>query len=115
MSSPRLEVIERDEAGNVKATYIETETRAGKGSRRIDCVVRGYSAVPRTDCFESSIKINCADSCSKVPKNPYGGWTSLLNVFLPAGYPNSVTKDYLEFETLYILYHPGCLDRMKFF
>ncbi|KAK4951432.1 hypothetical protein LTR10_010406 [Elasticomyces elasticus] len=68
MAEPkRLELTETDSAGNVLATYIASPTDP-KGICRVDIIE------PTT-------------------KRP---WQSLLDVFLPAGYPHSVTDDYLE-------------------
>ena len=37
---------------------------------------------------------NCV-VCKKLPKEKTSLWASLLAVFLPAGYPHSVTDDYM--------------------
>ncbi|KAK3626557.1 hypothetical protein LTR56_019727 [Elasticomyces elasticus] len=65
----RLELTETDSAGNVLATYIASPTDS-KGICRVDIIE------PTT-------------------KRP---WQTLLDVFLPAGYPHSVTDDYLEYQ-----------------
>ncbi|TKA83499.1 hypothetical protein B0A55_00544 [Friedmanniomyces simplex] len=69
MDEQRLELTEADGAGNVVATYLSSPTDA-KGVWRVDIVE------PTT-------------------KRP---WQRLLDVFLPAGYPHSVTDDYLEYQ-----------------
>ncbi|KAK3653235.1 hypothetical protein LTR56_004771 [Elasticomyces elasticus] len=68
MADQRLELTETDSAGNALATYIASPTDS-KGVCRVDIIE------PTT-------------------KRP---WQRLLDVFLPAGYPHSVTDDYLEF------------------
>lgn len=62
-----LEIQERDQAGNIIANYIVSGGAEKTG--RVDVVI------PRA-----------SQSYTKV----------LLNAFLPAGYPASVTKDYLR-------------------
>jgi hypothetical protein len=64
---PILEIEERDQAGILVATYMSSHTATSK-SHRIDV------AIPHS-----------TNSYSK----------TILGVFLPAGYPGSVTKDYL--------------------
>lgn len=64
-----IEITEIDQASNLVATYI-TSSSVENGSR-IDVVVPQYS-------------------------NSYA--KSILNAFLPAGYPHSVTSDYLEYQ-----------------
>ncbi|KAF1810213.1 hypothetical protein P152DRAFT_460718 [Eremomyces bilateralis CBS 781.70] len=60
------EIIERDEAGNIRTTYILSSN--GEGRERLDLL-----PPPRS---------------KSVPEQ-------LLDVFLPAGYPQSVTEDYI--------------------
>ncbi|KAI9716001.1 MAG: hypothetical protein M1812_005635 [Candelaria pacifica] len=69
MVEKELEILEKNEAGEVTATYIQSSLAEPKGSSRVDIVL---------------------------PKRTDYGWRSLLSVFLPAGYPHSVTKDYLD-------------------
>ncbi|KAF2142402.1 uncharacterized protein K452DRAFT_270038 [Aplosporella prunicola CBS 121167] len=64
MPSAQLEIVEYDEAGNVTATYIESD-------KRVDVVL---------------------------PESRKTRLEQLLDVFLPAGYPQSVTEDYLEYQ-----------------
>ncbi|KAK5116678.1 hypothetical protein LTR62_007352 [Meristemomyces frigidus] len=64
-----MELTETDEAGNITATYISS-TSDTKDLCRID-VLRPTTQKP---------------------------WQGLLNMFLPAGYPHSVTDDYLEYQ-----------------
>ncbi|KAI4098883.1 MAG: hypothetical protein L6R37_006246 [Teloschistes peruensis] len=60
-----LEIRERDEAGNLTATYIGSSTDQGKN--RLDIITHNL-------------------------------WTRVLAVFLPAGYPHSVTEDYMWYQ-----------------
>ncbi|KAK6431814.1 hypothetical protein LTR95_012021 [Oleoguttula sp. CCFEE 5521] len=62
-----LELLERDDSGNVTATYVQSTS--DQGNTRVDLVrpLQQKSLMERT-----------------------------LNVFLPAGYPHSVTSDYFE-------------------
>ncbi|KAK0771934.1 hypothetical protein LTR02_001238 [Friedmanniomyces endolithicus] len=69
MDERRLELTETDGAGNVIATYLSSPTDSGQ--------------ICRIDIVEPSTK------------RP---WQRLLDVFLPAGYPHSVTDDYLEYQ-----------------
>ncbi|MCJ1420273.1 hypothetical protein MMC32_006630 [Xylographa parallela] len=62
-----LQIQETDEAGAHVATYVTS--RDGQGTARVD-VIQAASNV--------------------------GRWQTALGVFLPAGYPQSVTGDYLE-------------------
>ncbi|KAK6388159.1 hypothetical protein LTR65_008167 [Meristemomyces frigidus] len=66
----RLEVTEHDEAGNVTATYISTPTDT-KGTSRVDVIL---------------------------PEKTKSPWQRLLDVFLPAGFPHSVTDDYVQYQ-----------------
>ncbi|KAK0926625.1 hypothetical protein LTR91_002052 [Friedmanniomyces endolithicus] len=69
MNEQRLELTETDGAGNVIATYVSSPT----GS-------------------EQTCRIDIVEPTTKRP------WQRLLDVFLPAGYPHSVTDDYLEYQ-----------------
>ncbi|CAL3967564.1 unnamed protein product [Diplocarpon coronariae] len=71
ISESMLEIEEIDQADNVLATYIKSSP--GEKSERIDIVIQ-------------------------TPKNASGYARIVLNAFLPAGYPNSVTDDYLEYQ-----------------
>ncbi|KAK4962335.1 hypothetical protein LTR66_012691 [Elasticomyces elasticus] len=64
-----LQVLECDEAGAVTATYTQTPVSPsdGRETTRIDTIH---------------------------PTNPKRPWQRGLDVFLPAGYPHSVTDDY---------------------
>ncbi|KAH9881603.1 hypothetical protein IAQ61_000330 [Plenodomus lingam] len=62
----RYEIEERDEAGNVVATYISDE-----GGQRVDVIQ---------------------------PQDAKGYAQRVLDVFLPAGYPHSVTEDYIQYQ-----------------
>jgi len=68
MASKRCEIIETDEAGNVTATYVQTA-----GSKE---------SLGRIDVIQ--------------PKETKVLWQKVLDIFLPSGYPHSVTDDYLE-------------------
>lgn len=61
-------IVENDEAGNITATYVETADSEEILSR-IDVIY---------------------------PRDSRALWQRVLDVFLPAGYPHSVTDDYLE-------------------
>ncbi|KAF2759643.1 DUF647 domain protein [Pseudovirgaria hyperparasitica] len=63
------EIYELDEAGKLTSTYVETINNEGK--TRIDVIF---------------------------PNDGKSPWQKLLDVFLPAGYPHSVTEDYLEYQ-----------------
>ncbi|KAG9627220.1 DUF647-domain-containing protein, partial [Aureobasidium melanogenum] len=72
MSKPTLELTETDEAGNVVATYIQTST-AERNATRIDRII---------------------------PESSQKSLKALLDIFLPSGYPHSVTEDYLPYDSL---------------
>ncbi|KAF4628777.1 hypothetical protein G7Y89_g9371 [Cudoniella acicularis] len=68
-STRRLEIEEIDESKNIVATYISTPPSDKNQNNRIDVIV---------------------------PKNTNSYARSVLNAFLPSGYPHSVTGDYLD-------------------
>jgi pectin methylesterase-like acyl-CoA thioesterase len=68
MAAQRCEVVETDEAGNVTATYVQTD-----GSKE---------SLSRVDVIQ--------------PQDTKALWQKTLDIFLPSGYPHSVTDDYLE-------------------
>lgn len=68
MAAQRCEVVETDEAGNVTATYVQTA-----GSKE---------SLARVDVVQ--------------PQETKVLWQKVLDIFLPSGYPHSVTDDYLE-------------------
>jgi hypothetical protein len=68
MASQRCEIVETDEAGNVNATYVQTA-----GSKE---------SLGRVDVIQ--------------PQETKVLWQKALDIFLPSGYPYSVTDDYLE-------------------
>ncbi|KAG9569588.1 DUF647-domain-containing protein, partial [Aureobasidium melanogenum] len=70
MSQPTLVLTETDEAGNVVATYHQTSTDE-RNATRIDRIV---------------------------PEGSQKSLKTLLDIFLPSGYPNSVTEDYLPYQ-----------------
>ncbi|KAL9097334.1 MAG: hypothetical protein Q9165_000761 [Trypethelium subeluteriae] len=104
------EICEVDEAGRITATYVQVPSSqippdGGKEKRdaRIDVVVS-------TESSEDSIFVlpsinsttpdgHLAD-CSLLSKAATKSWlqTYVLDVFLPAGYPHSVTDDYLKYQ-----------------
>lgn len=86
MSKPTLELIETDEAGNVVATYVQTST-GGRNATRIDRIVTHHS-----ESIQSSHSY-----LTQVPKGSQKSLKTLLDVFLPSGYPQSVTEDYLPY------------------
>ncbi|KAK4575220.1 hypothetical protein LTR86_001072 [Recurvomyces mirabilis] len=68
--APRcVEITETDEAGNTIATYLSSGTSS-----------------------ENVCRIDVIHPTTQKP------WQKLLNIFLPAGYPHSVTDDYLEYQ-----------------
>jgi hypothetical protein len=68
MAAERREIIETDDSGNITATYVQTAwSKASLG--RVDVIY---------------------------PQETKAVWQRVLDVFLPAGYPHSVTSDYLE-------------------
>lgn len=64
-----LEVGEYDKAGNLKATYVESGN--GNSATRVDRIL---------------------------PVESRKLWRRLLNIFLPDGYPHSVTDDYTRYQ-----------------
>ena len=68
MVTQQCEVVETDEAGNVTATYVQTA-----GSKE---------NLSRVDVIK--------------PQDTKALWQKTLDIFLPSGYPHSVTDDYLE-------------------
>ncbi|KAF2198391.1 DUF647-domain-containing protein [Delitschia confertaspora ATCC 74209] len=70
MDSKLLEIEERDEAGNLTASYYESSTHG--------------SSVSRIDV--------------QYPEKTKGYLQRLIDVFLPAGYPHSVTEDYIQYQ-----------------
>lgn len=78
-----LEIEEYDEAGNVVTTYIAS------GDSRVDVVVRTFAA------FLLAGKGQTNDA--QLPHRTKSYAQQLLDVFLPAGYPHSVTEDYTQY------------------
>ncbi|KAF2471508.1 DUF647-domain-containing protein, partial [Lindgomyces ingoldianus] len=68
MEARSLEIVERDDAGNIMASYIESIEH---GKARVDVIF---------------------------PKGMKSFGQQLLDVFLPAGYPQSVTEDYIQYQ-----------------
>jgi hypothetical protein len=86
LTNPSLEIEEIDQANNLVATYIQSSFNEKGG--RIDVVVS----------YPSPMVLMCSFFwlAKQIPKNSNGYAKSILNAFLPAGYPHSVTSDYLE-------------------
>ncbi|RFU36183.1 hypothetical protein B7463_g172, partial [Scytalidium lignicola] len=80
-----IEIHEKDQAGNIVATYISSGTRHSSKNKK--------KRVFDSDTLQNRIDVI-------VPKNTNSYAKSLLDAFLPAGYPHSVTKDYLEKDSL---------------
>ncbi|CAK4033371.1 related to DUF647 domain [Lecanosticta acicola] len=70
MASSALRITEFDEAENVAATYVQTSSGSSGGSR--------IDVIPPSDAKSL--------------------WQQGLDVFLPVGYPHSVTSDYMEYQ-----------------
>ncbi|KAK5138337.1 hypothetical protein LTR08_003398 [Meristemomyces frigidus] len=70
MAQKSFEITEHDDAGNITATYVSSSTDS-KGVSRVDVILPDKTKSP---------------------------WQRMLDVFLPAGYPHSVTDDYLEYQ-----------------
>lgn len=68
MASQNCEIVETDEAGNVTATYVQST-----GSKE---------SLGRVDVIQT--------------QDTKALWQKALDIFLPSGYPHSVTDDYLE-------------------
>lgn len=68
MAAANYEIVETDEAGHITATYVQSGATKDASSR-VDVILPAQSKSP---------------------------WQKVLDVFLPAGYPQSVTSDYLE-------------------
>ncbi|KAL8787590.1 MAG: hypothetical protein Q9213_002152 [Squamulea squamosa] len=80
-----INIEERDEVGNLTATYVGSSSKDEKGRERgrLDVVY---------------------------PEKPGSLWTRLLTVFLPAGYPHSVTEDYMWYARYQIYVRVGVGD-----
>jgi hypothetical protein len=68
MTTQECEVVETDEAGNVTATYVQTAW--------------SKESLGRVDVIQT--------------QDTRALWQKTLDIFLPSGYPHSVTDDYLE-------------------
>lgn len=77
------DIDEYDEAGNVVATYIVSD------NSRVDVVVRNILAF-------ASCREGYTDD-AQLPQQTKSYVQQLLDVFLPAGYPHSVTEDYTRY------------------
>ncbi len=80
-----IEITETDQANNLVATYITSPF--GENASRVDVVVRDQFV----GLYQEPALIS-----SQIPQNSTSYARSILNAFLPAGYPHSVTSDYLE-------------------
>lgn len=83
-----LRITETDGAGNLTATYVQSSAGNGQDTR-VDIIV---SITRNTTQWTGQ---STADT-DQLPENPKNSWQRLLDVFLPAGYPHSVTEDYFE-------------------
>lgn len=91
-----LRISEYDQAGKDVAVYVSS-----KGSDRIEFIV----------CQVHSLPIYCPRVSGSPPiaynlkRTEEQGilWTRLLSVFLPAGYPHSVTSDYMWYVLFYLV------------
>ena len=94
MSKTRLDIKEYDEAGNLVATYIQSASkRSDQNAARVDVVVSSLIGLFARQCL---VQVHHSHTASKLPDNPKTIWNKCLDVFLPAGYPQSVTDDYLK-------------------
>ncbi|KAF7189423.1 RUS1 family protein-like [Pseudocercospora fuligena] len=74
MAVQSLRITEYDEADTVTATYVQSEGKS-QGLSRVD-------VIPRQDLKSLS----------------QTAWNRAVDVFLPVGYPHSVSEDYLEYQ-----------------
>ena len=81
-----LRIDEEDGTGNLTATYIESRSN---GNGRVDIIV---SFAISTFLDETFVWLM---HTMKESKGTSSLWSRVLSVFLPAGYPHSVTKDYM--------------------
>ncbi|KAL2013795.1 hypothetical protein VTN00DRAFT_1320 [Thermoascus crustaceus] len=84
-----ITIAETDEVGTPTATYVYSESVVdadGAGKKKKKKKKKG-----RIDVVPPSLLLSSSPSRSS-------SLTSLLNVFLPAGYPHSVSSDYLEYR-----------------
>ncbi|UQC77476.1 uncharacterized protein CLUP02_02944 [Colletotrichum lupini] len=84
-----LVLAEYDKAGALKTKYVESAPTAG--SSRVDLTVS--SANNMEDPWYPSL-FRCLD----LPPKRKKPWQELLEIFLPDGYPHSVTDDYAEYQ-----------------
>ncbi|KAJ0383536.1 hypothetical protein COL922a_010282 [Colletotrichum nupharicola] len=77
-----LAIAEYDRAGNLKAKFIESAPRAGPA---------------RVDILSSAMHVINGSSVQlpTIRKKP---WRKVLDIFLPDGYPHSVTDDYAAYQ-----------------
>jgi hypothetical protein len=94
MASPGLEVVECDDAGNFTCSYVETESLQPARRSRVDIIVRMCSPDARLRRFR--VRFMADGFFLKLPKHAKSYAQQLLDVFLPAGYPQSVTEDYIQ-------------------
>ncbi|KAL5409027.1 hypothetical protein PMIN03_006190 [Paraphaeosphaeria minitans] len=85
-SAGRLELHEHDDAGNLTVTLIESA--AGKGRSRVDAVV----------CSGAFSRVQNAADHGQRPRESKSYAQRLFEVFLPAGYPHTVTEDYIQYQ-----------------
>ncbi|KAI1836838.1 hypothetical protein DTO006G1_5776 [Penicillium roqueforti] len=93
----RLTFRETDEAGNPTATYIYSGGVASITSTptgRVDVIFQIWSS----SCGLASIPVVLSASPSTSPWSAKPLFSSLSDVFLPSGYPQSVSDDYLPYQ-----------------
>jgi hypothetical protein len=93
MATITAKAIERDEAGKITAIYVQSRgalSSSNDESSRVDVIVSGAPSSIDGFLYACCLTHIQVSGEEKIP------WRSILNVFLPAGYPHSVTSDYLE-------------------
>ena len=103
-----MQLIEEDDAGNVTAIYDDGSSSGGSdlSEMRADIIVRDEQELcPSLDLGQHRVQhAETLDQVSK--KEGKSRWHDLASVFLPAGYPHSVTDDYLEYQIYVCFLHP---------
>ncbi|KAL1981525.1 hypothetical protein VTN96DRAFT_2506 [Rasamsonia emersonii] len=100
-SNIALTITETDEVDTPLATYLYSETAIATGQDKPsgggETVLKG-----RVDVVPPQLAAPSVTTAPIPPSSPTSTitsiFTSLVNVFLPAGYPHSVSKDYLEYQ-----------------
>lgn len=94
-----ITLTETDEVDSPTATYVYSESGSPhSGVGRIDVVVRQLSIeIHNTLAFEDRLtSFQNSSSSSFSPWSRTSLQNPLVNIFLPAGYPHSVSDDYLQ-------------------